>query len=55
MEEQSNFVTLDQVILTMRQVGDSMPSEYRETAKGGLAVNSRCGRTGFCSTCIKYK
>ncbi len=35
----SHFVSLDQVIETMRQTGLDMKSEYRETARGGLAVN----------------
>ena len=32
-------VTLDQVIETMRQTGLDMMSHYKETSKGGLAVN----------------
>lgn len=32
-------VTLDQVIETMRQTGLDMSSRYKETSKGGLAVN----------------
>jgi L-serine dehydratase len=32
-------VSLDQVIETMRQTGKDMRSKYRETARGGLAVN----------------
>jgi len=32
-------VTLDQVIKTMRQTGLDMSSHYKETSKGGLAVN----------------
>ncbi len=32
-------VTLDQVIETMRQTGADMGSTYKETSKGGLAVN----------------
>ncbi len=32
-------VTLDQVIETMRQTGMDMGSQYKETSKGGLAVN----------------
>jgi L-serine dehydratase len=32
-------VTLDQVIATMRQTGLDMSSHYKETSKGGLAVN----------------
>jgi L-serine dehydratase len=32
-------VSLDQVIETMRQTGTDMQSKYRETSRGGLAVN----------------
>lgn len=32
-------VTLDQVIETMRQTGLDMAAQYKETSKGGLAVN----------------
>ncbi|MCA8932104.1 MAG: L-serine ammonia-lyase [Rhodospirillaceae bacterium] len=32
-------VSLDQVVETMRQTGLDMSSKYRETARGGLAVN----------------
>ena len=32
-------VSLDQVIETMRQTGLDMSSKYKETSKGGLAVN----------------
>ncbi|MEM7081885.1 MAG: L-serine ammonia-lyase [Pseudomonadota bacterium] len=32
-------VTLDQVIETMRQTGNDMNSVYKETSRGGLAVN----------------
>ena len=32
-------VTLDQVIETMRQTGHDMSAHYKETSKGGLAVN----------------
>ncbi len=35
----SHFVSLDQVIETMRQTGFDMKSAYRETSRGGLAVN----------------
>jgi len=35
----SHKVTLDQVIETMRQTGLDMSSSYKETSKGGLAVN----------------
>ena len=32
-------VSLDKVIATMRQTGADMSSKYKETARGGLAVN----------------
>jgi L-serine dehydratase len=32
-------VSLDKVIATMRQTGADMHSKYKETARGGLAVN----------------
>ncbi|MEO1245515.1 MAG: L-serine ammonia-lyase [Pseudomonadota bacterium] len=35
----SHKVTLDQVIATMRQTGLDMSSIYKETSRGGLAVN----------------
>jgi L-serine dehydratase len=34
----SHFVTLDQVIETMRQIGVDMKNKYKETAQGGLAT-----------------
>ncbi|MBM9961194.1 L-serine ammonia-lyase, iron-sulfur-dependent, subunit alpha, partial [Pseudomonas aeruginosa] len=34
-----NFISLDKVIRTMRQTGADMKSKYKETARGGLAVN----------------
>jgi len=34
-----HFVSLDQVIETMRQTGVDMQSKYKETSRGGLAVN----------------
>ncbi|MCC6076830.1 L-serine ammonia-lyase [Pseudomonas sp. GCM10022188] len=34
-----HFVSLDRVIRTMRQTGADMKSKYKETARGGLAVN----------------
>lgn len=33
------FVSLDKVIRTMRQTGADMKAKYKETARGGLAVN----------------
>ena len=52
-EDKSLFVTLDQAILTMKQVGKDMSSKYRETAQGGLAINSKDGRETVIPRCIK--
>ena len=35
----THFVSLDQVIKTMRETGADMMTNYKETARGGLAVN----------------
>ncbi len=35
----THIVSLDQVIRTMRQTGADMKSKYKETSRGGLAVN----------------
>ncbi len=35
----SHFVSLDEVIKTMRETGADMKTKYKETARGGLAVN----------------
>lgn len=37
--DSQHFVSLDQVIITMKQTGDDMKSIYKETSRGGLAVN----------------
>jgi L-serine dehydratase len=34
----SHYVSLDQVITTMRQTGADMHAKYKETSRGGLAV-----------------
>jgi L-serine dehydratase len=34
-----HHVSLDTVIETMRQTGADMKSKYKETSRGGLAVN----------------
>jgi L-serine dehydratase len=34
-----HFVSLDKVIRTMRQTGEDMKDKYKETSRGGLAVN----------------
>lgn len=52
-EEKSLFITLDQAILTMKQVGKDMSSKYRETAQGGLAINSKDGRDTVIPKCIR--
>ena len=36
----SHFVSLDQVIRTMRETGWDMLAKYKETSEGGLAVNA---------------
>ena len=38
-ESGDHKVSLDQVIATMKQTGIDMQSIYKETSKGGLAVN----------------
>lgn len=35
----NHFVSLDQVIKTMRDTGKDMQDKYKETARGGLAIN----------------
>lgn len=35
----SHYVSLDKVIKTMRETGADMLTKYKETARGGLAVN----------------
>lgn len=35
----SHFVSLDKVIKTMKETGADMKTKYKETARGGLAVN----------------
>jgi L-serine dehydratase len=39
MGDGTHFVSLDQVIETMRQTGRDMQTKYKETSRGGLAVN----------------
>ena len=34
-----HHVSLDQVIKTMRETGADMMTKYKETSRGGLAVN----------------
>lgn len=35
----THFVSLDKVIRIMRDTGRDMKSKYKETSRGGLAVN----------------
>ncbi len=35
----SHYVSLDKVIKTMRETGRDMQAKYKETSRGGLAVN----------------
>lgn len=51
LEKGSIYLTLDQVIQTLREVGDDMPIQYRETALGGLAKNAKVGRCSNCGAC----
>ena len=39
MGDGSHHVSLDEVIVTMRETGRDMSEKYKETAMGGLAVN----------------
>jgi L-serine dehydratase len=34
-----HFVSLDKVIVTLRETGKDMKKKYKETSRGGLAVN----------------
>jgi L-serine dehydratase len=52
LEDGSNYLTLDQVIAVMKEVGDDMNSIYRETSLGGLAKIAKEGRcSGACDGC----
>jgi L-serine dehydratase len=35
----THYVSLDKVIKTMRETGADMKTKYKETARGGLALN----------------
>lgn len=53
LEKESNYLTLDNVILSMKDIGDDMPTQYRETALGGLAKHAnKCCR--LCKNCTMY-
>jgi L-serine dehydratase len=49
LEEGSGYLTLDQVIKTMKVVGNDMNSIYKETSLGGLAKFASKSR--FCDGC----
>jgi len=40
LEEGEHIVTLDQVIITMRNTGRDMSTKYKETSQGGLALST---------------
>lgn len=35
-----HYVSLDKVIKTLREIGADMKTKYKETSRGGLAVNA---------------
>lgn len=39
-DDDEHFISLDKVIQTMKQTGKDMSDKYKETSKGGLAVNA---------------
>lgn len=44
-----SIIPFDEVVMSMFEVGNSLPASLRETALGGLA-NTPTGRT-FCASC----
>ncbi|MDR1495112.1 MAG: hypothetical protein LBI29_03725, partial [Rickettsiales bacterium] len=46
LERKSNYLRLDSVIDSMKEIGDNMPTIYKETALGGLAVHAKNSRKG---------
>ncbi len=46
----SHHVSLDEVILTMKETGRDMMDKYKETAKGGLAIHAADNDKGTIST-----
>lgn len=51
LEKESAYLTLDDVIFTMKETGDDMNIKYRETALGGLAKYAKeCNK----NCCDKY-
>ena len=53
IEKESSYLTLDNVIFSMKDIGDDMPTQYRETALGGLAkyANKCCRLCKNCTMC----
>lgn len=51
LEKGSVYLSLDQVIQTLKEVGDDMPIQYRETALGGLAKNAKFAGCSGCKGC----
>lgn len=49
LEKESNYLKFDQVLKSMKEVGDDMLSIYKETALGGLAKNAIKIKT--CNKC----
>lgn len=37
--EGDNFVSLDQAIISMKEIGENLNTDYKETSQGGLALN----------------
>ncbi|MDR2760227.1 MAG: L-serine ammonia-lyase [Rickettsiales bacterium] len=52
LEKGSGYLTIDQVIRVMKQVGDDMNPIYKETSLGGLAKFADRGKpSGACGSC----
>ena len=41
LEKESVYIKFDQVVKSMKEIGDDMSSLYKETALGGLAKNAK--------------
>jgi L-serine dehydratase len=46
LEKDSKYLKLDSVIDSMKEIGDNMPTIYKETALGGLAKHAKNSRRG---------
>lgn len=51
LEEESIYLGLDQVITSMKEIGDNMSPLFRETALGGLAKHAKFGKCNGCAGC----